>query len=717
MSQDTWAKALMQKLGIGDALRPRWSYSPRRETALYYELFHTSPRLDALYMVASDVASATFKLYDKKQKKFDEENADPIQEHILYDVLENPMPDHSEMDGFTLMFLTIVYRELIGEAFWLIERSNKGVPAEIYPVPPNWVLTTPTAPTPYFMIVPMGNTSHKPLAVPETDVIWFKEPNIISPYGRGRARTEAVGDELEADELAAKYGKNYFFNDATPPIVIEAPGATPEMAERFKESWFQKVGGFLNARKPGIIPWKDSKITKLADSAREMDFVETRKFLRDVCNQHWSQPPELSGILENSNRSTIDSAYYLWTKNVISKKLSRMEATLNRQLVPMFDDTVVLKYDNVVPQDDAFDLQVATSGLAAGAITVNEWRQKNGMKPQEGADVYLRTFSVSAVPIGNIPPPPEPEPEPEPIALEKKTVTIKYDEDQERDEGGRWADGGGSASSEGGRALVSSSTGSELPPHIQSLKIPPAWTDVKYSEDPDADLLAVGKDAKGRSQYVYSESFVAAQSAAKFERISALDDKIDGIREQVSKDLKGGSEEAACLSTIMATGIRPGSDKDTGAEKQAYGATTLKAEHVKVDSDGNVSLQFVGKKGVDLNIPVEDAKVSAMLIERVEGKDPGAAIFNTDAGKLSEYTHSLGDGGFKTKDMRTYLGTKTARDIVKSMPTPKNPKEYKSSVMKVAKIVSTKLGNTPTVALQSYIAPASFADWKVASGI
>lgn len=441
MSRDTWAKAFLKRLGIGDALRPRWSYAPRREAGLYYELFHTSPRLDSLYMMASDVASATFKVYDKKQKKFDEENADPIQEHPIYDVLENPMPEHKEMDGFTLMFLTVVYRELIGEAFWLIERNNAGLPAEIYPVPPNWILTTPTAPTPYFMIVPMGNTSHKPLSVPDTDVIWFKEPNILSPFGRGRARTEAIGDELEADELAAKYGKNYFFNDATPPIVIEAPGATPEMAERFKESWFQKVGGYLNARKPGIIPWKDSKITKLADSAREMDFVETRKFLRDVCNQHWSQPPELSGILENSNRSTIDSAYYLWTKNAISKKLARMEATLNRQLVPMFDDSVVLKYDNVVPQDDAFDLQVATAGLGAGALTVNEWRQKNGMKPDEkGGDIYLRPFALSPV-NANESPPLAPAPVSTVPSAPKKTV--KYNEDQPRDEQGRFGEGSG----------------------------------------------------------------------------------------------------------------------------------------------------------------------------------------------------------------------------------------------------------------------------------
>lgn len=297
----------------------------------------------------------------------------------------------------------------------------------------------------------------------------------------------------------------------------------------------------------------------------------------------------------------------------------------------------------------------------------------------------------------------------------KRFLFQKYSEDQERDELGRFGEGGGSG---GSSALVSASADrSDLPPHIAALKLPPAWTDVKYSEDPDADLLAIGKDSKGRSQYVYSEAFVAAQSAEKFERIAALDDKIPEIQAQIGKDVAGGSEEAACLSTIISTGIRPGSEKDTGAEKVAYGATTLKAEHVKVDGEGNVSLQFTGKKGVDLNIPVTDKAVADMLVERTVGKDPGSPVFNTSAQNLSDYTHSLAGGGFKTKDMRTYLGTKTARDLVKTMPTPKTPKEYKASVMRVAKVVSTKLGNTPPVALQSYISPASFADWKASSGI
>jgi hypothetical protein len=49
---------------------------------------------------------------------------------------------------------------------------------------------------------------------------------------------------------------------------------------------------------------------------------------------------------------------------------------------------------------------------------------------------------------------------------------------------------------ENGKRLTTA--GEALPKHIEALKIPPAWTDVTFSPDPKADLLATGKDSKGR---------------------------------------------------------------------------------------------------------------------------------------------------------------------------------------------------------------------------
>jgi DNA topoisomerase-1 len=265
-----------------------------------------------------------------------------------------------------------------------------------------------------------------------------------------------------------------------------------------------------------------------------------------------------------------------------------------------------------------------------------------------------------------------------------------------------------------------SGTRENLPDHIKALKIPPAWTDLMYNEELTADLLVTGKDKKGREKYIYSERFVAQQAAEKFERIKELTAKYGSIHEQNETNAKSNDpkikEKAECLDLIMETGIRPGSETDTGAEKQAYGATTLLGKHVKIAEDGSVSLQFVGKKGVDLDIPVQDSHLKAVLVKRAKFAGENGKLFDVDDDSLRDYTHTLDGGNFKPKDFRTRLATETAVDEVKkfgkTMPT--NMKEYKKMVKAVATVVSKKLGNTPVVALQSYIVPSVFAAWRAA---
>lgn len=255
--------------------------------------------------------------------------------------------------------------------------------------------------------------------------------------------------------------------------------------------------------------------------------------------------------------------------------------------------------------------------------------------------------------------------------------------------------------------------GGLLPEHVVSRVIPPAWTDVRFDPNPKASLVVQGYDAKGRLQNKYSDSHIVKQAAVKFARIGELLQKVNEITKQNEKELKSDKnrESAACLRLIMHTGIRPGSDVDTKAEKQAYGATTLQGKHV-VGTKGNVHLKFTGKKGVPLDIKVEDQSIADDLLFRAKKVGRRGRLFETNEKALLGYTHSLDGGKFKTKDMRTMVGTSTAIAEMKKMPAPKTAEEYVKAVKKVAEVVSKKLGNTPVVALQSYISPTVFAAWR-----
>lgn len=243
------------------------------------------------------------------------------------------------------------------------------------------------------------------------------------------------------------------------------------------------------------------------------------------------------------------------------------------------------------------------------------------------------------------------------------------------------------------------------------LAIPPAWQNVKVARDPEAPLQATGVDAKGRKQSIYSAAHHERQGAAKFARVGKLHERLPEIDKRLTQDARTDDTALAALM-IRRMGLRPGSDRDTGAEKKAHGATNLKASHIEADG-GKVRANFTGKKGVDLDLTLEDPELAGLLVGRKEGKGGDDRLLDTDERKLRDYMSKVAPG-VKPKDLRTYLGTRTAIDAVASMPVPKTKQEYKKQRREVGLQVSKLLGNTPTVALASYIAPAVFGPWDAA---
>jgi SPP1 gp7 family putative phage head morphogenesis protein len=113
------------------------------------------------------------------------------------------------------------------------------------------------------------------------------------------------------------------------------------------------------------------------------------------------------GILQNSNRSTIDSAEYLLNKNVLADYLRMFERVINAQLLwEDFDKErkFILYHENNIAEDIQQKLQIANDGLSRGVLTVNDWRIAMGYEADErGGDVYLRGFGQVEVPFNSEP--------------------------------------------------------------------------------------------------------------------------------------------------------------------------------------------------------------------------------------------------------------------------------------------------------------------------
>lgn len=381
-------------MNLMNEIRRRWSYAPNRASGEMPKLYGQTPRLDPVRYIARTCASEELKLYKKSDYRKNGQNAEVIGEHELYDLLERPVPTFPEIDGWTLRYLTFAYIDLVGECGWLKVRkseTNRKIIA-LLPIPKAWIISKPTVGNHVYQIVPYGVTGGIALNVAPEDFVFFKDVDLNDPYGNGKGISESIDDELETDEYASKYQKNFFFNDATPPYVVTGYQGNEQGADRLKKSLKEKIGGFRKAREPAILTGA-MDVKPLGISPKELDMVESRKFLRDECLQHYQLPPEIFGIVENSNRATIDASYYLTQKNVIVPRLKFFERVVNAQLLFEYDD-IICRHDIKIIEDEDLNLRIYSFGVQNGCITKEQYCEKFGINPKPEEGHYI-------IPIGH----------------------------------------------------------------------------------------------------------------------------------------------------------------------------------------------------------------------------------------------------------------------------------------------------------------------------
>lgn len=371
----------------------RMTSPPDRNTQEFLATYARSPRLSPVTKIATDLSNVPGKLFRVAANG----DKDEITDHPFLDFMARPNP-LPFMTRSALWKVHETYLMIKGEGAAIIERGAAGYPVELWPIPPHWMTDIPRLDFPYYTIRSRDGLQ---MTVPIEDVFLVRQLNPLDPYGRGLGDAEAVADEIETDEYMAKWAKKFFWNDATPPVLMSAPGITQDEYNRFKAAWDDQHRGVGNAHKMGIIP-RDVTVNKLVDSQREMDFTQSRKDLRDGVNAHFGVPPEILGIVENSNRATATQAKIIYAENVLTPRLLARQDAINTQLLPAWGEDLLWEYDDIVPEDTEFRLQMSNAGLSGSAIMVDEWREQNGFDPlPNGAGQVL------FVPYASIPTKPE----------------------------------------------------------------------------------------------------------------------------------------------------------------------------------------------------------------------------------------------------------------------------------------------------------------------
>ncbi len=228
---------------------------------------------------------------------------------------------------------------------------------------------------------------------------------------------------------------------------------------------------------------------------------------------------------------------------------------------------------------------------------------------------------------------------------------------------------------------------------LNSLAVPPAWTDVWFCSNENGHIQATGKDANGRLQYRYHPKWIEYKSKLKYANIDEFAAELDSLRDLVKEDLSKkemSKNKVAALVVwlIDRYHIRVGSDQ-YAQENESYGLTTLKESHIsyrkgeKAIVEGmrvlkgsnkplpkiNAMMKFTGKSGKDWKIYIRHPEISKLIEDsaKIGGKDKEQDLFryvdengndfDIKAEHINEYLNQKMENKYTAKDFRTWAAS------------------------------------------------------------
>jgi len=194
---------------------------------------------------------------------------------------------------------------------------------------------------------------------------------------------------------------------------------------------------------------------------------------------------------------------------------------------------------------------------------------------------------------------------------------------------------------------------------IRELVIPPAWEDVWICAIPNGHVQATGVDARGRRQYRYHDAWRLQRDLEKHDRILDFAARLPAARERMREDLQGDdltrTRVLACAVRLLDLGFFRIGGEQYAAENSSYGLATLLKEHVSVNREGEITLEFPGKSGKLWQRTLAEPEVCDVVAALKRRRSGGHELlaFKDDAGQWVDV---------KSTDINGYLREATGGD-------------------------------------------------------
>jgi HK97 family phage portal protein len=377
--------------GSGSAVH---SAPPSRDVRGLLGLYNTSSGYRRVGALVADRVGSTEAVLAKRQIPL-------TANHPFRQLWDQPNP---YMTGAEWRALDCLYLDNAGECFTALVDSGDGR-VELYPLPPHWV-------TPVWggigrrveFMVKLGDSGVEQKWT-DSEIVWIKRVDPLDPYGRGSGLGRACLDEIETAEYAARHTKAYFYNSATPPVVIGLPGANPAQVKEFKQLWNDQLQGLQKAWRTHFTS-HNVVVHQLSAPLKDQNVTAVMQSSNDEIRMTFGVSPELLGQLSSSNRATILEAETIFATNCLEPRLRKLYAGYRERLLRLlpapYADGVTLTYVSPIPDDVVRRDKVMTE--RSWAFTINEHRASVGLPERADGEAYMVPAKMARVEAGKLKP-------------------------------------------------------------------------------------------------------------------------------------------------------------------------------------------------------------------------------------------------------------------------------------------------------------------------
>ena len=256
--------------------------------------------------------------------------------------------------------------------------------------------------------------------------------------------------------------------------------------------------------------------------------------------------------------------------------------------------------------------------------------------------------------------------------------------------------------------------------YVESLAIPPAYKKVLIDPDPKAMYAYTGSDAKGKKQYIYSKHYNEIRGIMKFCHLIEFGQKLPAIRRKYNSYLncansnKIGKERiiALILKIIDSCNFRIGNEK-CRLETGSFGMTTLNKSHVKLKSNKELVIDFLGKHAQKNLCSIKDPSIILCIKQILDAVTNSNKLFSYKNGKnkinitSNDVNDFLKEFGKKitTKNFRTWAANKYLLEELRKLPSEDKISQRKKTVNKAIEQVAEKLHHTKAICKKEYLNP------------